>query len=95
VSNLLKVRTVEQSLLANGSETTFVSRQRLRKHVPAATDTHATIEVLLEIVFSTRSVQKGYEEDNWGNRVSSVREAVKQRDSWKGAVIQRGPERGS
>jgi hypothetical protein len=33
--------------------------QQLDKHVPAATDTLATIEVLLETVFSTRSVQKG------------------------------------
>jgi hypothetical protein len=47
---VLKARTVEpekQPLLGNGSETTFVSRQRLGKHVPAAMDTHATIEVLL------------------------------------------------
>jgi hypothetical protein len=29
-----------------------VCRQRLGKHVPAATDTHATIEVLLEAGFS-------------------------------------------
>jgi hypothetical protein len=36
-----------------------VSRQRLGKHVPAATDTHKTIDVLLETVFSTRSVLKG------------------------------------
>jgi hypothetical protein len=41
-----------------------VSRQRLGKHVPAATDTHATIEVLLEIVFPTRSMQRGYKEEN-------------------------------
>jgi hypothetical protein len=50
VAYLLKARTVKpekQPLLANGSETTFVSGQRLGKHVPAATDTHATIEVLL------------------------------------------------
>jgi hypothetical protein len=48
---LLKARTMEpekQLLLANGSETTFVSRQRLRKHVPAATDTHATREILFK-----------------------------------------------
>jgi hypothetical protein len=46
---LIKARTVEpekQPLLANDSEITFVSRQRLGKHVPAAMDTHATIEVL-------------------------------------------------
>jgi hypothetical protein len=36
-----------------------VSRKPLGKHVPAATDTHARIEILLETVFSTRSVQRG------------------------------------
>jgi hypothetical protein len=35
------------------------------------------IEVLLETRFSTRSMQRGYEEDNWGNRVGSVWESVK------------------
>jgi hypothetical protein len=39
-----------------------VSRQRFGKHVPTATDTHAAIEVLLETVFATRSVQRGYKE---------------------------------
>jgi alkylhydroperoxidase/carboxymuconolactone decarboxylase family protein YurZ len=29
-----------------------VSRQQLGEHIPAAMDTHATIEVLLETVFS-------------------------------------------
>jgi hypothetical protein len=51
---LLKARIVEpgkQQLLENSSETTFVSRQRLGKHVPAATDTYVTIKVLLETVF--------------------------------------------
>jgi hypothetical protein len=87
VAYLLKARIVEpekQPLLASGSETTLLSRQRLGKHVPAAKDTHATIEVLLETVFSTLSVHKGYKEDNWGNRVTSVRKALK-----------RGLERGS
>jgi hypothetical protein len=82
VADLLKTRTVEpekQPLLANGSEATFVSRQRLGKHIPAATDTHATIEVLLETVFFTRSEQRSYKKDNWGNRVSSVRQSVKRR----------------
>jgi hypothetical protein len=59
------VEPEKQPLLANGSESTFVSKQRLGKHVPAATDTHATIEILLETVFSTRSVQRSYKEDNW------------------------------
>jgi hypothetical protein len=29
-----------------------------------------TIELLLETVFSTRSVQRDYNEDNWGKAVS-------------------------
>jgi hypothetical protein len=36
-----------------------VSKQRLSKHIPSVTGTHATIEVLLETVFSTRSEQRG------------------------------------
>jgi hypothetical protein len=34
-----------------------VSRQRIVKDVPAAMNTHTTIELLLETVFSVRSVQ--------------------------------------
>jgi hypothetical protein len=44
-----------------------VSRQRLGKHVPAATDTHAITEVLLEVVFSIRYVQRGSKEANWNS----------------------------
>jgi hypothetical protein len=50
---LLKANTEEpekQPLLANGTETTFVSGQRLGKHVHATTDKHATIVALLEMV---------------------------------------------
>jgi hypothetical protein len=54
---------------------------------------HVTIEELLETVFASRSVQRGYKEDKWGNRVSSVRESVGKTGSWKGVAIQRGPER--
>jgi hypothetical protein len=44
-------------ILANNDVTCrAVSRQRLGKHVPAATDTHATIEVLLVTVISSGSV---------------------------------------
>jgi hypothetical protein len=42
VAYLLKTRTTEpekQLLPAKSSETTFLSRQQLGKHVPAATDT--------------------------------------------------------
>jgi hypothetical protein len=98
VPYLLKARAEEsekQTLLANGSETIIVSRQRLSKHVPTAMDAHTTIEVLLETVFSTRSVQRDYKEDNWDNRVSSAREAVKERFSWKGAAVRKGIEPGS
>jgi hypothetical protein len=42
-----------------------VSRQRLGKNVPAVTDTHATIEVLLETLFSTSSEQRSCKGDNW------------------------------
>jgi hypothetical protein len=40
-----------------------VSRQRLGKHVYEKTDTHAEIKVLLKIVYSTRSLQRGYKKD--------------------------------
>jgi hypothetical protein len=59
--------------LGNGSVNTF----------PLQRITHTTIELLLETVFSTRSVQSGYKEDNWGDPVScqltgiSARETVK------------------
>jgi hypothetical protein len=41
-----------------------VSKQRINKH--ASTE----IELLLEMVFSIRSVQRDYEEENWGNQFS-------------------------
>jgi hypothetical protein len=53
----------------NGAMQT-VSRQQIVKHVPAATNTHTTIELLLEAMFSTRSAQSGYKEDSWGDPVS-------------------------
>jgi hypothetical protein len=89
------VELEKQPILVNSSETTFISRQRLGNHVSAETDTNATVEVLLETVFYTMSMQGGFKEDNWGNRVSSVWEAVKERDSWKGAAGHRGLECGS
>jgi hypothetical protein len=58
------------------------------KHIPTATNMHATIELLLEMVFSTRSMQRGCKEDNWGYPVSwelsSAREAEKRwHYNWK------------
>jgi hypothetical protein len=39
---------------------TSIARQRLGKHVPAGTNTQATIEELLETVFSVVSVLRLY-----------------------------------
>jgi hypothetical protein len=47
-----------------------VSRQRIGKHVPLAMNTNTTIELLLETVFSTQSVQSCYKEDSWGDSFS-------------------------
>jgi hypothetical protein len=41
-------------------EEIFFARQGPGKHVPAATNTQATIEILLETMFSIRSLQRGY-----------------------------------
>jgi hypothetical protein len=96
VAYLLKARIVEpekQPLLASGSETTFVSSQRLGKHVPAATNTYKAIEVLLETVFSTRSCKGVITKSIGVKQIRFVQESVKQRGSWKGAAVQRGLER--
>jgi hypothetical protein len=41
---------------------TSIAKQWLDKQVSAATDTQATIEELLGMMFSVRSVQSGYKE---------------------------------
>jgi hypothetical protein len=46
-----------------------VSIQGIGKHVPAATNNNTTIELLLETMFSIRSVQSGCKEDNLGDSV--------------------------
>jgi hypothetical protein len=48
-------------------------------------DTQATIDILLETVFSTRPVQMGYKEHSWRNRVSSVLESMKKRLQLEGS----------
>jgi hypothetical protein len=56
-----------------GKHITPVSRQWLGKHVPRATNRRAPIEVLLEMEFSTLSVQKTYKKDSWsGSNTSTV-----------------------
>jgi hypothetical protein len=108
VAYLLEARTVEpkkQPLLANGSEITFISRQRrpllgsrflisynrrsLLKNGSVDTFSRQRIRIQEWTVLSARAVPRSYKEDNWDNRVSSVRESVKKRDSWKGATIHR------
>jgi hypothetical protein len=49
-----------------------VSSQRIGKHVTVATNTTTTIELLLETVCGTRSVQSGYKENKWGDPVSCL-----------------------
>jgi hypothetical protein len=69
-SNTICAYTLQrvEPLLCNDREiskyTRAVSKQRLDKHVLATTDTHAAIQALLETVFSTQSVQRGYKEEN-------------------------------
>jgi hypothetical protein len=41
-----------------------ISKQLISKHASN------TIDLLLEMVFSIRSVQSGYKEKNWGNQFS-------------------------
>jgi hypothetical protein len=74
----LVARTVERILVKFGIKSLSIlswcpvsiiafraaSRQLLGKDVPAATDMHATLEVLLETVCSTLFVQRGYKEVN-------------------------------
>jgi hypothetical protein len=67
VSYLLKARTVEpeeQPLLGNRPANTPVARQWLNsRYVMAVTDTYATIEEMLEAVFSVPSVPRLYNND--------------------------------
>jgi hypothetical protein len=54
---------VAMQWLQDRRKTTAVCRQLIGKHVPVATDTHATIKLLLQTVFSTRSVQRDCKEE--------------------------------
>jgi hypothetical protein len=66
--------------------------QRLGEQVTLATDTRATIDVLLEMMFYTRPVPRSYKEENWGSQVSCVRESMKKSVQLEGSRIQRGLE---
>jgi hypothetical protein len=70
-----------KSLLSTDREITKytipVSRQRRGIHVLTTTNRLASIEVLFETGFSTRSVLRSYKEDNWGYLNSSILQSVK------------------
>jgi hypothetical protein len=51
-------------------DTRTVSEQRLRKHVPAETNTHVTIDLLWNGVLSMWSVPRCYEQESLKQRVS-------------------------
>jgi hypothetical protein len=51
--------------LETNNKVTAVAMQRRDKHAST------TVELLLGTVVSTRSVQRGYKEDSWGDPVSS------------------------
>jgi hypothetical protein len=80
VAYLLKARTVEpakQPLLTNGSETTFVSRQRPRNGGR---------------VLSARAVPRIYKKDNRGNLVSTVRKSAGKEPPFQGDLSADGEE---
>jgi hypothetical protein len=62
--------------------------QHIGKHVPSATNTHKTIELLLKTMFSSRSVQRSYLEDNWGNPVSWDLSSAKEAEMrWRYSLV--------
>jgi hypothetical protein len=56
IFGIVACTAIDMQLLRGRRKIGAVLRQQIGKHVPpAATNTHATIELLLETVFSTRS----------------------------------------
>jgi hypothetical protein len=83
-------RTVEpekQPIIANGSETTFVSRQRegSQRNRFSRQESARNSGDTVETVFLLWSVLRGYNEDNWS----------KNKAIWKRVSIQRGLEQES
>jgi hypothetical protein len=85
VTRLLEPRIVSQQrrpLIGNGSANIPVARQWLSSHhTMAATDTHATTEELLEVVFSVWSMSGLYNEDQLPLR-ESHETAVRKVGGW-------------
>jgi hypothetical protein len=51
-------------------EETAVARQQFDKHVSAVMDMHATVEELLETMFSMQSMLRLYSESHWANLIA-------------------------
>jgi hypothetical protein len=49
------------------------SRRRICEHIPGAPSASKVVELLLEAVFSNRSVLGGFKEDNWVTSVNLLR----------------------
>jgi hypothetical protein len=62
--------------LETNNETTVVAMQQHGKH-PSA-----TMELLLQTVFSTRSMQRGYEEDNWVTKLVESQPVKRRLGGW-------------
>jgi hypothetical protein len=71
-----------------------VSRQRIGKQFLTRMNMHATIKLLLETVFSIRSSQRVYKEDNCGDPLSSRVEAGSNTSTVTLRVVE-GDEKGS
>jgi hypothetical protein len=69
-------------------KTGTVSGQRLGKHVPAAMNTYVIIELLLETVFATQTVQRSCKEDI---RATQSVQLIGS-SAWEG--VNKGPEGG-
>jgi hypothetical protein len=63
-------------------EYTSIVRQRLGKQVSAATDRQATIEELLGMVFSVRSVRSCNKRSDWGYNGATVFLGDKSPGTW-------------
>jgi hypothetical protein len=73
--------SVTKQQIFNKQEYTATAREQLSKHIPVG---------MVSIHVCAGHIEELYE-DNWGNLVSSVLEAVKKGDScksWKGTTIQ-------
>jgi hypothetical protein len=81
-------------LLANGSETTFISRHGLVNMFPRQRIRMQQYRYCWKRCFLLCTCKGvGYKEENWGNQLTSVQETVKKRDrrrgNRKGAAVQR------